>query len=474
MIPYTRDGMSLIEFAKRTDDKQIIDLLETKSQHLERWKTPWEKKDTNGQIISTNPMFGYHQTNTEVLKIIESTSPNEWWFLAGASGMCGPGIYFAKTQEETNFKALQRGPIIKAELLLGNPFEINNYDDLHKLHTKYINNTTQYGGIMDSDIVHLKLQKDGYDSVIAYKNPGFLQSGNEYIVYSTEQAHFKETVYRVTGGSITKRPRHSPFKLDEPWVFAVRKGDLNTLKRINIEELNKAKWCLNITPLMLACARGHLEIVEWLIQQKINLQEKDVNGQNALFYAMRGGHKEVVQRLIDHQINLFVQDAFGHFALNEYCAHHLNQTIQCRDVLLEAYYGFAKEATTHVKIIIIIYKALVTFYKKTGRLLPPSKDREYVSLNTMESYKKEIERFYTFINTNKEVLSTLQSPVISHLLKWLNKMKSVFSSSRVTKPLQEHIIKPNVPLSSVASRSRRPSANATAAAAGGKNHKKNA
>ena len=82
----------------------------------------------------------------------------------------------------------------------------------------------------------------------------------------------------------------------------------------NQMDLNKGSMFLAMTPLMQAAATGQLEMVNYLIEQKVDLDatckapvyKSEVSRHNgkakgitALHFAVQKGHKEVVQALVD-------------------------------------------------------------------------------------------------------------------------------------------------------------------------------
>lgn len=100
----------------------------------------------------------YHQTDRAATNGILQTQR----FLRGKGGLAGGGIYFAKTAQETQRKALHTGVMLKADVSLGRIKDI------------------QRG---DSSITHFKLKKEGYDSVCIQGRA----SGLEYVVYNYDQ-----------------------------------------------------------------------------------------------------------------------------------------------------------------------------------------------------------------------------------------------------------------------------------------------
>src|SRR5690242_2143186 len=54
---------------------------------------------------------------------------------------------------------------------------------------------------------------------------------------------------------------------------------------------------LGVTPLMVAAAAGHEEVVELLIERGFNPARRDAQGHSAAAYARRSGHTHLAARL---------------------------------------------------------------------------------------------------------------------------------------------------------------------------------
>ena len=85
------------------------------------------------------------------------------------------------------------------------------------------------------------------------------------------------------------------------------------LERCSAEECglnvkDKYGW----TPFMLACQKGHKDVVKLLLDHsdKIELNARDGNGVTAIMFACKRGHKDVVQLLKEHS-DIDHQDSFG-------------------------------------------------------------------------------------------------------------------------------------------------------------------
>jgi len=129
-------------------------------------KTILHKKERQ-QRINSNKETLYHQTDEEGWRGIQSSS---YQMKRGNSdGLCGSGIYFAVSPQETELKAHHKGVMLKCVVKLGN--------------IKYLGNNG------DKTIKFRKLLKDGYDSVQITR-----ASGKEYVVYNYDQT---EGIHRI-------------------------------------------------------------------------------------------------------------------------------------------------------------------------------------------------------------------------------------------------------------------------------------
>lgn len=94
----------------------------------------------------------FHQTDAAAAAAIVASQK----FMRGASGSAGGGIYFATSVEATARKAMSHGPVLQADVCLGN--------------VKHISGTDQH-------ITFTHLRDEGFDSV----KTTIFQSGTEYV-----------------------------------------------------------------------------------------------------------------------------------------------------------------------------------------------------------------------------------------------------------------------------------------------------
>src|SRR5689334_7889323 len=98
-----------------------------------------------------------------------------------------------------------------------------------------------------------------------------------------------------------------------PLHVACQQGDLNLVQTlIDHNALVNVQTKDGVTPLFIAAAKGHTLILKSLIEHgaDINIPRKD-NHETALCIASQEGHLDVVQLLAQQNINLHSVDAYG-------------------------------------------------------------------------------------------------------------------------------------------------------------------
>ncbi len=69
------------------------------------------------------------------------------------------------------------------------------------------------------------------------------------------------------------------------------------------------------TPLIVACAKGHTEVVKALLAKGADVNARNVNGWTALMAASANDHLEEVALLLDRGAEVNSRHAYGHTAL---------------------------------------------------------------------------------------------------------------------------------------------------------------
>jgi len=180
----------------------------------------------------------------------------------------------------------------------------------------------------------------------------------------------------------TKEMGHVSLSLP-PWLVPVQKGDLVAAKKLP-KGAYHVSWLLNSTPLMVACARGHMDIVKWLVEEVgVAINAKDSVNRNAIFYAMRGGNKHIVQYLITKGAHLLEKDANGKYAVEYFNTQGLEKEIDLhkaapkrvsvsvgyREVLLKELVRMGDPAM----------EAVLRFYKNTMRPMSGDMKEKFVT-----------------------------------------------------------------------------------------------
>ncbi len=95
---------------------------------------------------------------------------------------------------------------------------------------------------------------------------------------------------------------------------AIKQGDLETLSKMIGEERSRLAW--NVRPfgswLHIAASNGQLRILEWLIGQGMDVNQKaGISDSSPLDEAASNGHLESVQCLLNHGAKLDVSNSVG-------------------------------------------------------------------------------------------------------------------------------------------------------------------
>ncbi|KAK3610755.1 hypothetical protein CHS0354_028154 [Potamilus streckersoni] len=87
---------------------------------------------------------------------------------------------------------------------------------------------------------------------------------------------------------------------------------LQSCDKKQVKELLEAKEMFGDTPLMLACAQGHLEVTDLLIKAGSDLFARNQDEEMAIHHAARRGHTEVIKHLHDAGVDLNIESAWGY------------------------------------------------------------------------------------------------------------------------------------------------------------------
>ena len=96
-----------------------------------------------------------------------------------------------------------------------------------------------------------------------------------------------------------------------PLSVACEKGHLEVVKFLVKHNADiESKDFLNRTPLRLACEEGHLKVVKLLVECNADIENKDKQGMTPLSWACREGHLEVVKFLAEHSADIDSKDRY--------------------------------------------------------------------------------------------------------------------------------------------------------------------
>ncbi|CAL1527425.1 unnamed protein product, partial [Lymnaea stagnalis] len=102
---------------------------------------------------------------------------------------------------------------------------------------------------------------------------------------------------------------------------ASEKGQKDIVELLIKNQANvNEKTTLGYTALYVASQNGHKDIVKFLIKNQANVNEKTKTGSTALYIASQNGHKDIVEFLIKNQANVNEKTTGGYTAL--YVASH--------------------------------------------------------------------------------------------------------------------------------------------------------
>lgn len=112
--------------------------------------------------------------------------------------------------------------------------------------------------------------------------------------------------------------------LPPEWRFykALEAGDLDFVKQAMSRWDISPNWRFNgsfyhnVTPLMVAAKRGHVQVVQFLLDAGAEINAQDDLGMTALMYATQAGQIPVVQALLKRGADIKVKNRQGETALD--------------------------------------------------------------------------------------------------------------------------------------------------------------
>eukprot|EP00826_Nyctotherus_ovalis_P009115 TRINITY_DN12390_c0_g1_i2.p1 TRINITY_DN12390_c0_g1~~TRINITY_DN12390_c0_g1_i2.p1 ORF type:complete len:268 (-),score=53.68 TRINITY_DN12390_c0_g1_i2:16-819(-) len=84
------------------------------------------------------------------------------------------------------------------------------------------------------------------------------------------------------------------------------------------------------TPLLLAAQKGDLQLVEWILKKEVDVNHRDKEGRNCLFYAIlsNADNADVISLLLDSKVNMNERDKHGFTPLLRACQQAVPMTLE--------------------------------------------------------------------------------------------------------------------------------------------------
>jgi len=87
---------------------------------------------------------------------------------------------------------------------------------------------------------------------------------------------------------------------------------------------------IGATPLLLAAQKGDLQLVEWILKKEVDVNHKDKEGRNCLFYAIlsNADNADVISLLASNKVNINERDKSGYTPLLRACKQAIPMTLE--------------------------------------------------------------------------------------------------------------------------------------------------
>lgn len=84
------------------------------------------------------------------------------------------------------------------------------------------------------------------------------------------------------------------------------------------------------TPLLLAAQKGDLQLVEWILKKEVDVNHRDKEGRNCLFYAIlsNADNADVISLLLNNKVNMNERDKHGFTPLLRACQQAVPMTLE--------------------------------------------------------------------------------------------------------------------------------------------------
>ena len=133
------------------------------------------------------------------------------------------------------------------------------------------------------------------------------------------------------------------------FLDAARYGELDDLKLMwehpRLRELIDFKSLVEeetqTSPLMFACANGHLDCVEFLVETvQSDINHQNINGNTALHWSALNGHSPCVEFLISKGANVLIENTFQRTPFDEAMTRDKKE---CCEILVQEEVRLAKQ-----------------------------------------------------------------------------------------------------------------------------------
>jgi ankyrin repeat protein len=258
---------------------------------LDRGADP-SKKTTLGQDAF---WYAFEKRNYEILEILinHKCYMNSYYF----SKYSGSAPYFPAT---ALYQAIYYDDFEMAEFLIDHGADVNipNNIGLSPLSLAVVKNNYALTEIL------LKNKAD----------VNYLDKKEHSVLYYAEKLN-NSKIIKLLKRSI-REYAGSDFK-ENRLLGAIDADDLEYIRLLVDQGADVNQKINSYTPLMIACEQGNLEIVEYLLSKKADINAIDKEGKNTpLIYAAANGHPKVVELLIKHNANINIKNFCGLTALD--------------------------------------------------------------------------------------------------------------------------------------------------------------
>jgi ankyrin repeat protein len=120
-----------------------------------------------------------------------------------------------------------------------------------------------------------------------------------YIKLVTESSgEHHPPVYESFGNAVSKLEAVEDEDGEDAGTYA-RTGRLDLLKRVDCRLFDAVDEETGMTPLFFACDRGHVDVVEFLLDRGASVNRRDMIGMTCLHVAAMGAREEVYRLLVE-------------------------------------------------------------------------------------------------------------------------------------------------------------------------------